>query len=291
MRDLRNSVALVTGASRGIGPHIARALAREGAHVAVSARSVPALEAVSADLRSLGVRAAPLAADVGRSEECASLVARVEEALGPLDVLVNNAAVESEGPFPSLDPKTIAGTVGVNLTAAMLITRQAVPGMLARQRGHVVNIASLGGKKGAAFDAVYCGTKAGVVEWTSALRSELKGTGVSVSAICPGYVTGEGMFARFGVPAPRTIGSCTPEQVAAAVVDAIRRDRPEVIVNSMPVRPLLALSALSPRLGLWLLDALGITAVQRRKLEKRDDAGMPGAGAAARPGRGSLPAP
>jgi short-subunit dehydrogenase len=138
--------------------------------------------------------------------------------------------------------------------------------MLARRRGHVVNVASFGGKKGAPFEAVYSATKAGLIEWTSALRSELESTGVCFSAICPGYVTGEGMFAKFGVSAPRTIGSCTPEQVAAAVVDAIRRDRPEVIVNSMPVRPLLALNALSPRLGLWLLEAMGITAFQRRKV-------------------------
>jgi len=266
VEDLRNSVALVTGASRGIGPHIARALAREGAHVALAARSLPALEAVAADLRSSGARVAVLDADVGLPAACASLVARAEEALGPVDVLVNNAGVETEGPFLSLAPETIVETVAVNLTGAILLARQALPGMLARRRGHVVNVASLGGKKGAPFDAVYCATKAGLIEWTGALRSELDGTGVSLSAICPGYVTGEGMFARFGIPAPRIIGSCTPEQVAAAVVDAIRRDLPEVIVNSMPMRPLLALSALSPRLGLWFLEALGITAFQRRKV-------------------------
>jgi short-subunit dehydrogenase len=264
--DLRNSIALLTGASRGIGPHIARALVREGAHVAVAARSLPVLEAVAADLRSSGARVVALDVDVGQPEACASLVARAEEALGPIDLLVNNAGVETEGQFLSLDPEAIIGTVAVNLTGAILLARHALPGMLARGRGHVVNVASLGGKKGAPFEAVYCATKAGLIEWTSALRLELEGTGVSFSAICPGYVTGEGMFAKFGVSAPRTIGSCTPEQVAAAVVDAVLRDLPEVIVNSMPVRPLLALNALSPRLGRWLLQAMGITAFQRRKV-------------------------
>jgi short-subunit dehydrogenase len=264
--ELRNSVALLTGASRGIGPHIARALAQEGASVALAARSLPGLAAVAANLRSSGARVAVLDADVGRPEVCASLVARAEQALGPVDVLVNNAGVETEGAFLSLDPEAIIGTVAINLTGAILLARQALPGMLARRRGHVVNVASLGGKKGAPFDGVYCATKAGLIEWTSALRSELEGTGVSFSAICPGYVTGEGMFAKFGVLAPRTIGSCTPEQVAVAVVDAIRRDLPEVIVNSMPVRPLLALNALSPRLGRWLLEVMGITAFQRRKV-------------------------
>jgi short-subunit dehydrogenase len=266
MRNLRNTVALVTGASRGIGPHIARALAREGAQLALAARSAQALEGVAASLRADGARVVALPADVGRTEDRAALVRRVEESLGPIDLLVNNAGVESEGAFLSLGADAIDQTVAVNLTAPMQLTRLVLPGMLERRRGHVVNVASTGGKKGVAFDALYCGTKAGVIEWTSGLRSELKGTGVSLSAVCPGYVTGEGMFARFAMRAPWTIGSCTPEQVAAAVVVAIRRDRPETIVNSMPIRPLLALSALSPGLGLWIVDALGITAFQRRKV-------------------------
>ncbi len=266
MKELRGTVALLTGASRGIGPHIARALARQGVDLALVARSRPGLERVASEIRSLGVRAAVLPADVGNPGACATLVASVEEALGPVDLLVNNAGLETVGAFLSLAPEEILETVAVNLAAPLLLARAALPGMVARRRGHVVNVASLGGKKGAPYEAVYCATKAGLVEWTGGMRLELDGTGVSLSAICPGYVTGEGMFARFGVPAPRTIGSCTPGDVADAVVDAIRRDRPEVIVNSLPMRPLLALGVLSPRFGAWAPKALGVTAFQRRKV-------------------------
>ena len=266
MDDLRNAVALVTGASRGIGTHVARALAREGVHLALAARDGAALEEVAASLRATGVRAVALAADLGRTEDRVALVQRAEAALGSIEILVNGAGVESEGPFATLDARTIAATVEVNLTAPMHLARVVVPGMLQRRRGHVVNLASLGGKKGAPYDAVYCGTKAGMIEWTAALRSELAGTGVSLSAICPGFVTGEGMFAKFGIAPPLLLGSCTPEQVAAAVVRAIRRDVPEIIVNSVPVRPLLALGALSPRAGLWILNRMGIVAFQRRKV-------------------------
>jgi short-subunit dehydrogenase len=256
----------VTGASRGIGPHIVRALAARGVHLALAARSADLLETVAAEARARGVRAVPCPADLTRPEDRQRAVERTAAALGPIAVLVNNAGIETAGAFAALTADDIAVTVETNLTAPLHLARLVLPGMLARRRGHIVNVASLGGKQGAPYDAVYCGTKAGLVEWTAALRAELRGTGVSVSAVCPGYVTGVGMFARFGVPAPRAIGSCAPEAVAAAVVRAVTRDQPEVIVNSMPVRGLLALDALSPRLGLWLVERLGVTAFQRRKV-------------------------
>ncbi len=266
MKDLRGAVALLTGASRGIGPHIARALARQGVDLALVARSRPDLERVATEIRALGVRAAVVPADVGNPGACERIVASVEEALGPVDLLVNDAGLETVGAFVSLPTEAILETVAVNLVAAMLLSRAVLPGMVARRRGHVVNVGSIAGKKGAPYEALYSATKAGLIEWTGAMRLELDGTGVSLSVICPGLVTGEGMFARFGIPAHRTIGSCTPHQVADAVVDAIRRDRPEVIVNSVPLRPLLAIAALSPRLGAWLPKALGVTAFQRRKV-------------------------
>ena len=266
MKSLAGCVALVTGGSRGIGPHIARALARQGAHVAVAARSVEALERVAASLVELGVRAVALETDVASVAERERLPERTMEALGPVDVLVNNAAIQSEGAFLLQDVGTVARTVAINLTAPIHLTGLVLPGMVERGRGHVVNIASLAGKKAVAYEAVYGGTKAGLIEWTSALRAELVGTGVSLSAVCPGYVTGEGMFARFGLAPPALIGSCTPEQVARAVVRSIQRDRAEVIVNSRPVRPLLALYALFPGLATRLLAAMGITDFQRRKV-------------------------
>jgi short-subunit dehydrogenase len=275
MLDLRSAVALVTGASRGIGPHVAEALAREGVHVALVARDGAGLEQVAARMRAAGVRAVSIPADLRRPEERAGLVARAEATLGPIDLLVNGAAVESTGPFPDLDPAVLAATVELNLTAPMQLAQAVLPGMLRRRRGHVVNLASLAGKKGIPYGAVYSATKAGLIEWTGALRSELAGTGVSLSVVCPGFVTGEGMFARSGVPAPALLGSCTPDQVAAAVVRAIRRDLPEVLVNSVPVRPFMALIALSPRAGPWVLRRMGVVALQRRRLAAEAEAAAP----------------
>lgn len=268
MDQLRGRVALVTGASRGIGPHIAQALAAEGVHLALTARDGAALERGAERVRALGVRAVALAADLRDAAAREALVRRAEDALGPIDLLVNDAGVESEGAFTALEVPVIVATVELNLTAPLHLSRLVLPGMLARRRGHVVSVASVGGKTGQPYDAVYCGTKAALIEWTAGLRRELAGTGVSLSVVCPGYVTGEGMFARFGVASPARVGACTPEEVARAAVRCIREDLPERIVNSMPLRPLLALRALSPRLGQWIVDRLGLPEFQRAKVER-----------------------
>ncbi|MBI4270760.1 MAG: SDR family NAD(P)-dependent oxidoreductase [Candidatus Rokubacteria bacterium] len=263
--ELRGAVTILTGASRGIGPHIARALAREGAHLALSARDAEALERVAAEIRGLGARAVALPADVGRATDRARLVREAERALGPVDLLVNNAAIENEGPFTRLDTAAITTTIATNLDAPIQLTRLVLDGMLGRRRGHVVNVASLAGKKGVPYAAVYAGTKAGLIEWSGALRLELRGTGVSLSSICPGFVTGEGMFARSGLAPSPMIGSCTPQEVAAAVVRAVRRDEPEVFVNSRPMRPLLVVAAVAPRIAERLMRAIGLVDLQRRR--------------------------
>lgn len=264
--QLRGGIALVTGGSRGLGPYIARALAREGMDVVLTARDAAGLEQVAASVRALGGRATAVPAELASAADRERLAHEAEAALGPIDVLINNAGVEAEGPFTALDAATIARTVEVNVTAPIHLARLLLPGMLARRKGHLVHLASLAGKKGAPYDAVYSGTKAALVEWSSGLRPELRGTGVGSSVICPGYVTGEGMFARFGMRPPALLGSCTPEQVAQAVVRAIRKDEPEIIVNSRPVRPLLSLYQLFPSLGERLLGWLGVTEFQRRKV-------------------------
>jgi short-subunit dehydrogenase len=257
---------LLTGASRGIGPHIARALAREGVDLAVTARSADQLRAIASELGALGVRAVAVPADLRNAAERERLVRDADALLGGIDILVNNAALDSSGAFASLDLPTLAATIDTNLTAPMHLTSLVLPGMRERRAGHIVNVASLAGKKAVPYEALYGGTKAGLIEWTSALRIELHGSGVSLSAICPGYVTGEGMFARWGVAPPRLVGSTTPSAVANAVVRAIRQDRAEVLVNSMPVRFWLALYALAPGFTARLVDLVGLTAFQRRKV-------------------------
>ena len=140
--------------------------------------------------------------------------------------------------------------------------------MLARKAGHIVNIASIAAKTGAPYAAVYSGTKAGLAEWTRGLRLELASSGVCCSTIFPGYVRDVGMFAKFGVKAPWIIGSCSPEQVAAAVVAAIEKRVTETIVNSRPLRYSFVINELSPALGDWLMRVAGAVDFQRCKIGK-----------------------
>jgi short-subunit dehydrogenase len=263
---LRDRTALITGCSRGIGPYIARRLAGEGVHVAVTARTAAPLDALAARLvRDHGVTAVSLTADLRDPPQRVELVDRAVAALGRIDILVNNAGVEHAGAFAALPAAAIDDVIHVNVLAPLHLARLVLPAMLERGRGHIVSVASLAGKKAVAYDAAYGGSKAALIEWTSALRAELWETGVRASVVCPGYVTGAGMFARFALRAPRLVGSCRPDDVADGVVRALRGDRPEVLVNSMPVRPFLALYAVAPRLFDVLPRVTGLTRFQQRK--------------------------
>ncbi len=157
MKDLRNANAIVTGASRGLGAHIARALASSGVNVAVAARSAQQLEAVRAELVSLGVKAIGIRADVTVAAERQELVDRAAAELGPIDILVNNAGAELASRYTDLDPAQIEAMVNLNLTAPLLLIRAVLPGMLDRGKGHIVNLSSGAGKVVEPFDAVLFG--------------------------------------------------------------------------------------------------------------------------------------
>jgi short-subunit dehydrogenase len=261
MKDLRGSTAVVTGASRGIGVHIARALAREGVNLSLAARSVDELEAVRAEMEGLGVRAIATECDVTDADDRSRLLARTEAELGPVDVLVNNAGIEVVAHFETSDEADLCRTLDVNLVAAMLLTRAVVPGMLTRGRGHVVHIASGAGKVGVPYGVAYSTSKHGMVGMIHALRAEYHGRPVGFSAVCPGFVTDVGMYANWGVKAPKIAGSATPEKVARVVVQCITKDKAEVIVNTPPVRPIVVLHNIAPRLTPALLKALGYSGV------------------------------
>lgn len=264
LRELTGRTALVTGASRGLGRHIARALSEEGMHLALAARSEEPLRELAVELGSGGTAAVVLPTDLTDRAELRTLADRAEEELDGVDVLVNNAGAMETCRYHRRDPDDVARTVALNLLAPMLLARSLLEGMVERGRGHVVNVASLAGKAGPPFEAVYGATKAGLIGFTQSLRREYHGTGVSSSAICPGYVSGTGMYVdaveRTGVEAPDRVGRASPSSVASAVVRSVKGDRPEVIVNSTPVRPLLVLQEASPRLGEWLGRRLGLFA-------------------------------
>jgi short-subunit dehydrogenase len=195
--------------------------------------------------------------------------------LGPIDILVNGAGVEFNSAYHDLSEGQIGEVLSVNLEAPMILSRLVLPEMLERKQGHIVNISSLAGKSGPAFQEPYAASKAGLVAFTQSLRATYRGTGVSASVIVPAFVEA-GIYARLkaksGCAAPALLTGCSPEQVAQAVLRSIEGDVPEIIVNRYPIRPVLALSALSPRLGDWITARMGVNDFFRRaaEAEKRE---------------------
>jgi short-subunit dehydrogenase len=272
MEQLRGRTALVTGASGGIGREIARRLAKEGMNVVVSGRREDVLAEVVAELRERGVSSEAVPADLGDLSQIDPLIERSEAALGEIDVLVNNAGLETVGAFTAYSREQLTSMVDVNLTAPMLLTHRVVPGMLERGRGHVVFISSLAGKLGPAYNEPYAATKAGLIGLTQSLRAEYSKAPVGFSAICPGFTAGDGMYQRMvdeGVSSNRMLGETTLEKVADRVVDAIRRDRPEIVESGSPVRPMLAMGQLAPRLAERVVERFGGTEIFRRAAEAR----------------------
>lgn len=276
MEILQGRTALVTGASGGLGTHIARALAREGMNVAVSGRREDALAQVATELGALGVKSFAAPADLSDLAGTDPLIDSVEAALGPIDVLVNNAGVESIGAFTSYTRQELTSMVDVNLTAPLLLTHRLTPGMLERGRGHVVFIASMAGKVGPAFNEPYAATKAGLVGLTQSLRAEYLNAPVGFSVVCPGFIAGDGMYARMahdGHRSNRMMGETTTDKVAASVTRAIREDRAEIIESGAPIRPMLALAQLSPGLVERVAPRFGVTELFRRVAVSRGRAG------------------
>jgi short-subunit dehydrogenase len=270
MDDLRGATAIVTGASRGIGVYIARALAAEGVNLALAARSLEELDQVRSKMEAIGVRAIAIQCDVADAEDRAELIRRTEAELGPIDILVNNAGIERVARFDQALESDIVDTLTINLEAPMLLTRAVVPGMLARNRGHVVNIASGAGKVGVPYGSSYCASKHGLVGFTNALRAEYRSRQVGFSVVCPGFVTDAGMYDRWdknGIRAPKIAGTSKPEKVAQVVVQCIKRNRAEVTVNTPPVRPLIVLANIAPSIVPWMLYRLGYSKVFERVMD------------------------
>jgi short-subunit dehydrogenase len=205
--------------------------------------------------------------DVSRREELEALVDRAIGEFGTIDVLVNNAGVEAFHRYEELPLDRIAETIAINLTSALLLTRLVIPHMLKAGRGHIVNMASTAGKFGIPYGAAYGTTKAGLINFTHAVRAEYRGRGVSASAICPGFTEQGGIYDRMreqsGRGAPFIIGSTKVDRVAEAVIRAIEHDRAELIVNWPPMRPMCAFVALFPTLGGSLI-RLGSTRFLKR---------------------------
>ncbi len=275
--ELDKKGALITGASRGLGKFIARSLAQKGVRLVLAARSAKELEEVAAEIRAAGGTTAVVPADVSKLPDLENLVAAADKELGGIDILVNNAGIETVGMFHELALDEMRRILEVNLISTMTLTRLVLPGMVERQRGHVVNIASLAGKAGPPLSETYAASKAGMIGFTQSLRASYFGTGISASAICPGFVDSEGMFAdrakASGVAPPRMLGASQPELVARAVIKAVEGDRPEILVTPGPARAIAAAAQIFPRLPGWLIRRLKLREMYRTAADRSNPRG------------------
>ncbi len=230
--DPAGAACLVTGASSGIGRATAEALARKGARLALSGRDPARLRAVAADTGG-----EPILADLTEPGAPERVASEASKRLGGIDVLVNNAGVGLAGPFREAEPARVDELVAVNLRAPMLLARALVPEMLERERGAIVNVASIAGHLGVAGETVYAASKAGLIGFSESLRQELAGSPVRVSLVSPGVVDTM-FFERRGVPytrrRPRPV---PPERVAAAILAAIETGAPRLFVARWFVFP------------------------------------------------------
>ena len=269
---------LLTGASGGLGTFMARAFADYKVNQALVAHPGENLEELRKEIEDQGGKAIAITCDLRDVVQRRQLLQDVRKQLGPIDILVNNAGVEFTSVYHELSEENIYGMLRVNLEAPMILSKLILPEMLERKRGHIVNISSLAGKAGPAFQEPYAATKAGLIAFTFSLRASYRRAGVSASAIVPGFVE-TGIYTKLkeksGCSAPAMLGTSSPETVARAVLRAIHRDLPEIIVNPLPVRPLLALTAMFPFLGEWVTGKTGghdffrrVVEVQKRGQQK-----------------------
>jgi len=241
---------LITGASSGIGAALARALAPRARLLVLVARRTARLEALAAEIAASGGRAAalPMPCDLADAAARDALLERVAREAGPIDVLVNNAGFGEQGPFVQADWPTLARMVEVNAVAPLHLERALLPGMVARGRGGVLVVSSAVGRAVIPYLATYTGTKHLLTAHAQALRTELSGTGVVVSQLCPGPVRTEfGRVARMrgGVAPPRFL-AMSAERCAAIAVAEFARGRP-MIVPGATIALALGLYELGPR--------------------------------------------
>jgi gluconate 5-dehydrogenase len=185
--DLTGRVAIVTGASKGLGRAIAGALARAGADIALVSRSRPDLEVVAESIRATGRRALPVASDVKDEDDVRRMVNEAIAHFGQIDILVNNAGIEGQGAVLEMDVERWDRVMQVNLRGPMLCTKHVGPHMIARRNGKVINVASVLATRVARYMSSYLASKAGLVQLTRATALEWIHHNVQVNALCPGY--------------------------------------------------------------------------------------------------------
>jgi len=238
--NVEGKTVLLTGASTGLGPHIARRLRRDGAKFVLSARNEAALRDLASELGDSRV----VVADLSKRGEAERLAAEA----GEVDILVSNAGVPASGRLETFGLDEIDRALDVNVRAGIVLARLLAPAMVRQKSGHMVFMSSVAGKVPTPGLTIYNATKFAVRGFGLSLREELWGTGVGVSVICPVYVREAGMWAATSLKPHPIVGEVTPAQVAEAVASAIKRNRGEVDVAGPAMKASLVVNALAPAL-------------------------------------------
>lgn len=188
MESLAGKIALVTGAGKGIGRAVALALAKEGVHVGLVARTEKDLQEISGEIKSLGVNTQIAIADVSDITEVNAAVDKIQSALGNVDILINNAGIGTFGKFLELEPAVWEGMIKVNLFGVYYVTRAVLPQMIERRTGDIINISSTAGKAGSALTSAYSASKFGVFGLSESLMQEVRKHNIRVTALAPSTI-------------------------------------------------------------------------------------------------------
>ena len=224
---------LITGASSGVGAALARALAKDGAVVGLIARRRDRLAEVLADCQEHSTDSTMWVADLADGASIGRLAVEAWDALGGIDVLVNNAAVPKRRAVTALEPLEVEAVMRVNFFAPMRLSLGVLPKMLARGTGMIVNVSSVGGRLGIIHESAYCASKFALCGWSESMAVDLHGTGISVKLIEPGPVDTE-IWDQPGNDDPIYDGpKFSPEEVAQGILDALGRDGFEHYVPDM----------------------------------------------------------
>jgi short-subunit dehydrogenase len=241
---LQERTVLLTGATGGLGRAIAHALAEHGAVLTLSARNREALEKLASELSGSGHSVLP--ADLAEPDAAERLAT---EAAG-IEILVANAGLPGAGKLDEFSAEEVKRALRVNLEAPMLMARALYPAMLEAGCGHLAFVASLSGKAASPRSSIYNATKFGLRGFALGLRSDLNPRGVGVSIVSPGFIREAGMFADAGAKPPPGMGTSTPQEVGAATVKAIERNKVEVTIAPLPQRAGAHLALISPALSI-----------------------------------------
>jgi short-subunit dehydrogenase len=267
MREANRHI-LITGASGGIGAATAAALADRRTRLTLVARNAERLRQLADRLAPQAAGIATIAADLVTTGAAAAVIAEATAAQGAIDVLVNCAGVNDFGRFADAEPATIETLIVTNLLAPVQLCRAALPDMLARRRGRMVNVGSVMGGVGFAGFSVYCATKFGLRGFSEALRRELKGSGVSIAYVAPRYTRTALNTATMDRMAQAVrMTTDAPETAAGAIVSVVNGTRPEHTIGAME-RVLVRVNGLMP----GFVDT-SLATLNRRMLDHADAAG------------------